>query len=359
MTGTNAKNRITSLDFLRGIAVLLMVQQHTGYWFWSSGGSISSMISKYPVMVTMNGLGGLAAPIFIALAGAGTTLSYAAGKKEREIFLRGILLIVFGYLLNFMTPAWFAPWSWYVLHLIGFGMCISPMLRRINSYMLFLIALLSVISSVLLLSHYGMPRYFSNIFMRGTFSAAGILKLAAFSGNFPVFPWMALFIAGMVTGRWISSGNYRNILKAACLVLFSGLVLFLLKQGNFKFFNNDIGRRLFMVNLYMYPAYPVQFAVLSAVTLLLICIIPVAGIKYSFDPGNIVVLLGRVSLSIFIIHIVVIRNFMVVSGLWQSFPATVTAMLQLAVIAVIMVIVYFWNKKGFRYGFEWILRRVK
>jgi len=35
----NSKNtpRIYSLDLLRGIAVILMVQQHTGYWFWNGG----------------------------------------------------------------------------------------------------------------------------------------------------------------------------------------------------------------------------------------------------------------------------------------------------------------------------------
>ena len=359
MAGRNAQNRIPSLDFLRGIAVLLMVQQHTGYWFWQSGGSIASLITKYPAMVIMNGLGGLAAPIFIALAGAGTTLSYAAGKTDRGIFFRGILLIVFGYLLNILTPAWFAPWSWYVLHLIGFGMCLSPIIRKMNSALLFITALLIIASSVALLSYYGMPRYFSNSFMRGSYSAGSILKLATFNGNFPVFPWMALFIAGMAAGRWIGSYRYINILKTAGIVLSIGLLLFLLKQGDFALFNNALGRRLLMVNLYMYPAYPVQFAALSAVSLFLIYVLLAAGRKFNITDGNIVVLLGRVSLSIFIIHIVLIRNFMTVSGLWQSFPATVTVLLQLAVISMIMVLVYFWNKKEFRYGFEWLLRKVK
>ncbi len=359
MIRTTAQNRIPALDILRGIAVLLMVQQHTGYWFWQSGGSISNLLTKYPVMVIMNGLGGLAAPLFITLAGAGTALSFSAGRTDREIFLRGIVLILFGYLLNIMTPAWFAPWSWYVLHLIGFGMCLFPLLRRVNSYMLFFIAFLIIISSVILLTHYGMPRYFSNSFMRGSYSVSGILKLAAFNGNFPVFPWMALFIAGMASGRWISSGNYRNIIKAAGLLLLSALALFLVKQGNFQFFNDDFGRRLLMVNLYMYPAYPVQFMTLSSASLLLVSAALAAGKRMSFTEESIIVLLGRTSLSIFILHIIIIRNFMIVSGLWQSFSATATVMLQLAVIAVIMILVYFWNRKNFRYGFEWMLRRVK
>lgn len=358
MTVTESQSRITSLDLLRGIAVLLMVQQHTGYWFWQSGGSIGSLITKYPFMVILNGLGGLAAPLFIALAGAGTSLSFSAEKSDRVIVLRGILLIVFGYILNIMTPAWFAPWSWYVLHLIGFGMCLSPLMRKANSTMLFIITLIIIASSVALLTYSGMPRYFSNNFMRGSCSAAGILKLAAFSGNFPVFPWIALFFGGMIAGRWICSGRYINILKTACAVLLIAALLFLIKQGNFALFSNAWGSRLLMVNLYMYPAYPVQFMALSAVSLLLIYLLLIAGNKYSISPGHIVVLLGRVSLTIFIIHIAVIRNVMIVSGLWQSFSAPVTLLLQAAVIAVIMFLVHFWNRVEFRYGFEWIMRKI-
>ena len=352
-------NRITSLDFLRGIAVLLMVQQHTGYWFWKSGGSMSTLITKYPVMVTVNGLGGLAAPLFIALAGAGAALSFSSGKTGRQLFLRGVVLVAFGYMLNIMTPAWFSPWSWYVLHLIGLGICLSPLMRNINSSLLFIIALLVVVSSVALLSHYGMPRYFSNSFMRGTYSAAGIVKLASFNGNFPVFPWMALFIAGFVSGRWIHSKKYINILKTSCIILFAGLLLLAVKQGNFSFFNNDWGRRLLMVNLYMYPAYPVQFLALSAATLVLIYLSIRAGKKFTLSENNIIVLLGRVSLSVFILHIVIIRNFMVLSGLWQSFSAPVTVLLQLSVIAIIMLTVYFWKRIDFRYGPAWLLRQVK
>ena len=351
--------RINALDFLRGIAVILMVQQHTGYWFWKSGGSISSLIAEHPFMVIMNGLGGLAAPIFISLAGAGTTLSYASGKKDREIFLRGIILILFGYLLNLLTPAWFAPWSWYVLHLIGLGMCLSPLLRRMNSYILFLVASFAIVATVMLLEYYSMPRYFNNAFMRGALSIPGILKLAAISGNFPVFPWIALFIAGLISGRWIKNGSYMNILKTACFIFLASTLLFIVKQGNFQLFNNSTGQRLLTVNLYMYPAYPIQFMALSACTFMLLFAIIAAGKRISIKAEDIFVLTGRASLSIFIIHIVVIRNFMTLSGFWQSFPAAVTVMLQLAVIAVIMLLVYFWNKTEFRYGFEWMLRRIK
>ena len=353
------KERIATLDFLRGIAVLLMVQQHTGYWFWKSGGSMSALLPKYPVMVTVNGLGALAAPLFIGLAGAGAAMSYHSGRSGREMFFRGIMLMMSGYLLNFLTPAWFAPWSWYVLHLIGFSICISPVLKKISSPLLLFFALLIIVFTVLLLNHYSMPRYYSNSFMREACGLAAMLKVAAFKGNFPIFPWFALFMLGFVSGRWVTGHMYNRILKAALVILAAALLLFAMKSAELPFVNYSPVRRLFIVNLYMFPAYPVQFMTLSAVTLLSIYLALRASARLTVSGSNIVVLLGRASLTVFMLHIIIIRNFMVASGLWQSFSTVTTVLLQLAVIGFITLLVYFWRKADFKYGFEWLLRLVK
>jgi len=354
----NKAGRIHSLDLLRGIAVLLMVQQHTGFWFWNEGGAMGSLLHKYPVMVTINGLGGLAAPLFIILAGAGTALSLNSGRSGRQIFRRGLVLILFGYILNILTPAWFSPRSWYVLHLIGFGICVSPLLHKKNSFILFTAAAAIVVISVFLLYHFKMPRYFSNEFMRGEPGFAGFMKLALFTGHFPVFPWITLYMAGIISGRWISEGAYGRILKCAALVFSSAVLLYLVKQGNFAFMNNAFGKRLLIINLYMYPAYPVQFLTLTAASLLMLCTALYTGGKFKITSSNILVLTGRASLTIFILHIVIIRNFMVKSGLWQTFSEPLTVTLQISIIALILLLVYLWNKKDFRYGFEWILRRI-
>jgi uncharacterized membrane protein len=350
------ENRIYSLDLLRGIAVILMVQQHTGYWFWKSAGEMGSLLPEFPLMVTINGLGGLAAPFFILLAGIGAYLSIAGGKSERELILRGIMIILFGYMLNILTPAWFAPWSWYVLHLIGFALCFSPVLPRLNSALLFMISAAIIITAILLLNMFNTPRYLSNDDMRGICSITGILRLSLFEGHFPVFPWLALFITGFISGRWINSKAYINILKGAAGLFAAAIILFLVKQGNFSFLKNTLGTRLLIINLYMYPAYPIQFLTLSAASLFSVYLVLLAEMKIRISPGNILVLTGRVSLTVFILHIVLIRNFMVKSGLWQTFTEPVTVILQIAVLLFIMLAVNFWRKIVFRFGFEWLLR---
>lgn len=350
------ENRIYSLDLLRGIAVLLMVQQHTGYWFWKAAGSMGLLLSEYPVMVTINGLGGLAAPLFILLAGIGAALALADEKSVRQLIMRGLVIIIFGCVLNILTPAWFSPWSWYVLHLIGSGMFLTPLLRRFNPVILFSLSAVILFATVLLLNTFNTPRYLSNEDLRGDGSITGVIRLAFFEGHFPLFPWLALFITGFISGRWISVKSYNNILKAAAVFFTTAIIIFLLKQGDFSLLKNTIGVRFFIINLYMYPAYPIQFMTLSAASLLSVYLILRAERKITISSGNILVLTGRVSLTVFILHIVIIRNFMMKSGFWQTFTEPVTVMLQIAVLLFIMSAVYFWRKIEFRYGFEWLLR---
>lgn len=203
--------RITGLDLLRGIAVILMVQQHTGFWFWNNQGSMSSSMNDYPLMVIVNGLGGMAAPLFITLAGIGAALMLSAGASAKIMLKRGAVIILFGYLLNMLTPAWFSPGSWYVLHLIGSGIIISPLLIKGSSRLLFIISLICIAASAALLTYFDLPRYFSNEDMAAFKNFYDILLLASAAGNFPLFPWLALFISGLICGRWIIAGEYNNI----------------------------------------------------------------------------------------------------------------------------------------------------
>ena len=351
------KNRIASLDFLRGIAVILMVQQHTGFWFWNNKGSIASSMSDYPLMVIVNGLGGMAAPLFIALAGTGAALMLSAGASGRTMIKRGAVIILFGYILNVCTPAWFSPGSWYVLHLIGSGIILSPLLMKASVRILSVISIICIAASSILLTYYDLPRYFSNEQMAAFSGLHDIILLASAAGNFPVFPWLALFVAGLICGRWIVSGEYNNIFKASRAMFIAVIILLAVKTGGFQFIYSPMGSRVFMVNLYMYPAYPVQFLFLSALSLLSIYLIMVIHKGGRLSSENIIALTGRVSLTIFMLHIIIIRNFMVETGYWKTFTASEATLLQIAVLLVMLAGVKLWSRIDFRYGFEWLLRR--
>ncbi|MCA9712207.1 MAG: DUF1624 domain-containing protein, partial [Myxococcales bacterium] len=65
--------RLHALDALRGIAVFLMIEQHVGIWLWEGPGAGERQLD-YPLLVGFNALGGMAAPLFVSLAGVGSAL---------------------------------------------------------------------------------------------------------------------------------------------------------------------------------------------------------------------------------------------------------------------------------------------
>jgi uncharacterized membrane protein len=349
--------RIISLDILRGIAVILMVQQHTGFWFWNNKGSIAASMGEYPLMVIINGLGGLAAPLFILLAGTGAALFAAAGAKPVVFIKRGVIILIFGYILNFLTPSWFSPGSWYVLHLIGAGLILIPLLLKVPDKVLFIITGVIIAATPLLLAFFNLPRYFSNEMMASFSGMGDVLNHAIVSGNFPLFPWLALFISGLVAGKWIVEGNYDKIIKAAVFTAAFALILVIIKYSGFSFVYSTWGAKIFVINLYMYPAYPVQFLFLSFLALVSLYAVLMIDKKYGFSSNNILALTGRVSFTIFMLHIIIIRNFMVHSGYWKSFIAMEASALQIAVLLFIFAAVILWRKADFKYGFEWLLRK--
>lgn len=95
------------LDALRGLAALLMVTQHVNYWLNGQphGSGIGRMIGA---------LGGLAAPIFVTLAGLVAVLSLERHPDCDKIsMIRGLLLMGLGFVLNLLTPHWFSPHSFF------------------------------------------------------------------------------------------------------------------------------------------------------------------------------------------------------------------------------------------------------
>ena len=69
-SSTAKPRRLLALDALRGIAVFLMIEQHMGVWLWQGPGR-GEVRLDYPLLVGFNALGGMAAPLFVSLAGGG------------------------------------------------------------------------------------------------------------------------------------------------------------------------------------------------------------------------------------------------------------------------------------------------
>ncbi|MFZ6182082.1 DUF418 domain-containing transporter [Nannocystis pusilla] len=347
--------RLLSLDALRGLAVVLMMEQHMAVWLWRSDPGVSA-IAQAPVLMALNGLGGLAAPTFITLAGAGTSFLARSRTTGLDAILvrRGLVVMGFGWLLNLLTPSWFSAGSWFVLHLMGLGILTAPLWRRLSDRSLLIGQALLLLAAPLVQHWLATPELLLNDRMRRLDLAGGPLRLALAEGQFPIVPWLGLFLGGIVVGRWLQQRRTAPILRMASVLLVTGVALAAvgLRLGP----HEGVWHRLFQIRLSFYPATPAIVMLLQSGTLLLLLGALALERRGRIDERGWLVPLGRASLTLLLVHVVVFREVTRPLGAWQAFSSEVALGIVAIWVIVCALAARLWQRVGYRYGAEWLLR---
>lgn len=352
-----AKRRLYSLDALRGIAVFLMLEQHMGIWLWT-GPARGERALDYPVLVGFNALGGMAAPLFVSLAGVGSALFVSAGRPRTDITLvrRGLTLMLFGLALNFMTPSWFSWGSWFVLHMMGFAMALAPVWRRLPSWAL-LVGCAAVLGSTVAVQLWlDTPIPLTNPRMRDVSLPGGPLRLALAEGQFPILPWLTFYLAGTCAGRWIKSGRLGRIAGLGlCFEALGGLGYLLTSKG---VVTHPWAVRGFELHLGFYPASIAIASLLLGGALLLIASVAWIEKKRSLSAGNPLVALGRISLTLLMLHVVLFRELSRPISWWRNLSSTSALIVIFSFVAISLFAARYWQRVGYRFGAEWLLRKI-
>lgn len=365
---TPKARRLLSLDALRGIAVLLMIEQHLGVWLWRGPEGGKSMFD-YPGLLTFNALGGGAAPLFVTLAGIGSALMAAAyldrdRQPDRTMVLRGLAVMGFGYLLSLLTPSWFTWRTWFVLHLMGFGMVLGPLWRRIPTWLLICVAASLLVATPFVQRWLETPASLHNPRMAGWLSKArgevlpwAALRIAVAEGQFPIFPWLAFFVGGVAAGRWIREDRPGRvaIFGGAALALGG---LFAVGYHVLKIPFMVANWRTFRVPVPFFPASPTFVLLLLGV----VCIAVAVAVRIErgreLSPRGPLVALGRSSLTLLLLHVVMFREWTRPIGMWQALGATESLVVLLTFTVVAAFAARAWQRVDYRYGAEWLLRKV-
>ncbi len=364
--------RLLGIDALRGLAVFLMMEQHMSIWLYRA--PPGKTILSEPVLKAFQAGGGVAAPLFVTLAGLGTSLlirkQLRSGRRtglalDLLLARRGLALMLFGLLLNLITPSWFSPGSWFVLHLMGFAMALAPAWRRLPSAVLLALALTVLGGTVGLQNWLDTPFVLGNGRMRNTGMPGGALRLAFAEGQFPIFPWLSMFLSGMVVGRWIAAGQRARVLKLAGVTLTLGAGLaacYVLTRGGVlpKFLLEDPWVRLFRIRGSFYPASPPIILLLHTIVLLLLALVLRLEAIWPRSSNAWMVALGRTSLTLLILHVYVFRELsrLPVLDLWQNVPSVAgTLGIIFAWTFVTAWLARLWERVGYRFGAEWLLRK--
>jgi uncharacterized membrane protein len=351
--------RSNGIDALRGLAVIFMVIQHFGAWLWSTPlANPVQLIAKHPVIILLNGLGGFSAPAFITLAGAGSWfLSRSAGSVSTHV-KRGLILMIYGYTLNLIAPNWFSPGSWYVLHLIGFAVLLSPLLHRVPSGALVVLGFAFILIAPALQHLLGTPMALGNRDMADFHRPFGVLRLAFAEGQFPVFPWLGFFINGIVSARWIEAQEKKNIhlLMAACFIAGTGLSA--IGAAGPAWAGDEAVKRYFTLRAGFYPGFPPILFILQGLVLFALSLFTDFDRISSVRLPHFLICLGRTSLSVLFIHVFFFREMGILLGFHKVFSEPATLAITFAVIGLFAYLAVQWDRIGYRYGPEWLMRKL-
>jgi uncharacterized protein len=355
----NMNQRISAIDALRGIAVFLMMEQHLLLWLWNEPWKGDAMLDSFPVLMTLNGLGGFAAPLFITLAGIGSFLFMKRpGSTGKTLCARGIIIILFGYLLNFLTPSWFTPSAWYVLHLIGFGLAISPLLQKLSTPRLVMSMAIIIVTASILQIALEDPGQINPQQMSDHGIAVWLLRLALAEGHFPIFPWLAFFIAGILIGRWTMEDriNYSILMSAGMIT--AGTVLSVIGFIGFDTATSGPAAIIFTLLPDFYPARAPITLILLGLSTITVAFIMRDGFSSRFGPSGLLACLGRASLTLLIAHIVVFRELSIRLGFYRKLDTAPALIALISIILFFMLLSFLWRRIDFKYGAEWVMRKI-
>jgi uncharacterized membrane protein len=224
-------SRITAIDFVRGIVIILMGLDHAStYWnynrffgeFWNAELTILPDFWQFLVRFVSH----WCAPTFVFLAGTSLILSEAKrlerGTTQSEItqhlIARGLILLLIEWtLIVLLFEA--APYYFGVLAAIGVGFIVFAFVRKVDTKIIFGISLFIVLDDIFaeffwspLIESLNHPIYFS-LFNFGEWLQPATHIPSWPEGLYPLDPWLGVLGLGVVFGRWLHKKQQQETLN--------------------------------------------------------------------------------------------------------------------------------------------------
>lgn len=214
---TKNKFRVWEVDFMRGIAIILMVFLHV-IWSAEFFGIYSFNLSPFVLMLIQR----FTAGTFLFLVGVSLVLSYsrikdAAVNIYKKYFLRGLKIFGYGMIISIATVILSGRLlvTFGVLHLIGVGIILSTFflkLKKTNLVLGLLIIILGLFTASIDAGNW--------LFWLG-------FKYPGFALDyFPIMPWFGVILLGIFFGNTFYQTG-KGTFHQKSIPLFGELIAFL------------------------------------------------------------------------------------------------------------------------------------
>ena len=209
MLKTIDSNRLTKIDFLRSLAIIIMIFANS-----------SPYIFQGPHPIWFRLFCSIAAPLFIFLSGYSFHLSFRIYKNKKHKYIQAFYILLSAIFID--TVVWqILPFQTFdVLYLIAFGILINTLIFDFNVIIKLSIASIFILGSFCLKF---LVAYRFNIYEQPiniislkqiNFSSIFDAKRWLIDGWFPLFPWTGVAILGQIFSQKIDIINkYMIILK--------------------------------------------------------------------------------------------------------------------------------------------------
>lgn len=289
------KKRIEIIDFLRGLAIILMILANFTPYF-----NNSANIDFFRVVYSF------AAPIFLFISGYSFFISQRSISSSINKIKYGLYIIFTAVCIDLLIWKIIPFCTFDILYIIGFGYIINAFAFKFTPIVK-IILILIIVCIPLIFKSYINYRFqlneleLSNIekFNWSNYLIIRPLNRFLFDGWFPIFPWLSLILFGyLFAENRVKIYEYRKIIYILALLIYIGGIIFIYKNITYKNRNGYI--ELF---------YPPSFDfLLSSISICVLIGLIISKLEFLlFWKHNLFVKLGKNSLYIYIFHCLIIE----------------------------------------------------